>query len=208
MAGRRREYTRTRTLLAQACARIMAEEGVGDFRAAKRKAAQRLGMTVHVFMPSNQEIQDALVEYQRLFLSDVHADLQMKLRLEAMESMRYFKQFKPRLVGSVLNGTAAIGNDIQLHIFADSIEEVQLFLMDREIPVKFGSRRFRISNGEFVECPTFAFGAGDINFDVAVFPVSSEREAPKSPVDGRPMRRADIQEMELLVCKSLVIVDR
>lgn len=196
MAGREREDMRTRTLLAQACAKIMAEEGVRDFKVAKRKAAQRMGMTLHVLMPSNQEIQNALVEYQRLFLSDVHDELLVKLRQGAMDAMKYLKQFRPRLVGPVLEGTAVKGGDVQLHLFSDSIEDVQLFMMERDIPVKLSSRRYRSGGGDINVFPTFEFGAGDVNYEITVFPLSAEREAPKSPVDGKPMRRASLHELE------------
>lgn len=196
MAGREREDMRTRTLLAQACAKIMAEEGVRDFKVAKRKAAQRMGMTLHVLMPSNQEIQNALVEYQRLFLSDVHGELLVKLRQGAMDAMKYLKQFRPRLVGPVLEGTAVKGGDVQLHLFSDSIEDVQLFMMERDIPVKLSSRRYRSGGGDINVFPTFEFGAGDLNYEITVFPLSAEREAPKSPVDGKPMRRASLHELE------------
>jgi hypothetical protein len=32
-----------------------------------------------------------------------------------------------------------------------------------------------------------------------VFPLDGIRQAPVSPVDGRPMRRADVTELELLL---------
>ncbi len=48
----------------------MAEHGVSDFLFAKRKAAERFGVTDHAVLPKNVEIEEALVEYQRLFGGD------------------------------------------------------------------------------------------------------------------------------------------
>ncbi len=67
MAARHRDEPRLRTLLTQECARIMAEEGVKDFMLAKRKATARLGLTNRTLLPSNIEIEQALLAYQRLF---------------------------------------------------------------------------------------------------------------------------------------------
>lgn len=198
MAGRERDEARTRTLLAQTCARIMAEEGVRDFRAAKRKAAQRMGVSPRALMPSNVEIQTALTEYQRLFRADTQCSLLRKLRAGALDAMRFFSPFRPRLVGAVLAGTVGVDDDVQLHVFTDTPEEVQVFMMQHEIPVETGSRRYRMGGGEYLMFPTFVFGAGAINYDLTVFPLSVEREAPKSPVDGKAMRRATVRELEMM----------
>ena len=38
--------------------------------------------------------------------------------------------------------------------------------------------------------------------DATVFPVDGIRQAPISPVDGRPMRRADASELEALLAEG------
>jgi len=62
-----------RRALAQEAARIMAQHGIHDFLTAKRKAAERLGYTDFSALPRNTEIEQALVEYQRLFDAGTHA---------------------------------------------------------------------------------------------------------------------------------------
>ena len=59
-----------RRALAQEAARVMAEHGIRDFLFAKRKAAERFGVTDNAVLPKNTEIEDALAEYQRLFGGD------------------------------------------------------------------------------------------------------------------------------------------
>ena len=63
-AGRERPDHR-RLAVADEAARILAEEGQTDFRAAKAKAAERLGLGRNVPLPSNVEVAAALAERQR-----------------------------------------------------------------------------------------------------------------------------------------------
>ena len=200
MAGRDREGRgRMRLLLAQTCARIMTEEGVNDYLVAKRKAAQRLGVTIRTLMPSNVEIEAALAEYQRLFLANARAAQLESLRQGAIKAMRFFERFRPRLVGSVLAGSVGLAEEVQLHLFADMPEEFELYLMQYNIPYDAGVRRLRVGSRLYAFYPTYGFGAGDVNFQITVFPSGSEREAPLSPIDGRPMRRVTLKELEALL---------
>ena len=101
--------TRTREArirVAQEAARLMTEHGIRDFAQAKRKAAERMGVFDEQSMPKNAEIEDALREYQRLFQSDFQPDLLRERRETAVEAMKFFSAFDPRLVGAVLEGTA------------------------------------------------------------------------------------------------------
>ena len=59
-----------RSEIAQLAARLIAVDGISDYRAAKRKAALQLGVKPDSFMPTNHEIEQALSDYQRLFLGD------------------------------------------------------------------------------------------------------------------------------------------
>lgn len=199
MATRQRDETRLRILLTQECARLIAEEGIRDFLLAKRKAAARLNVSNKALLPSNIEIEQALLEYQRLFKSQEQPRQLQALRQAALQAMHFFERFNPRLVGSVLSGTAGPYADVALHLFADTPEEVVLFMLEHAIPFEDSERRLRLANGEYAYFPTFAFKAGDINVDLTVFDHKAQREAPRSPVDGRPMRRAGPAEVKALL---------
>lgn len=202
MAARHRDEPRLRTLLTQECARIMAEEGVKDFMLAKRKATARLGLTNRTLLPSNIEIEQALLAYQRLFKSAEQAFHLRTLRQAAVEAMRFLARFRPRLVGPVLTGAAGNQMEINLHLFADTAEEVVLFLLQHSIPFNAIERRLRFGNGAYAGFPAFSFGAGEVNIEVIVFARDAEREAPRSPVDGRPMRRANLAEVQALLAEA------
>jgi hypothetical protein len=177
----------------------MAEHGVRDFLFAKRKAAERFGVVDGSVLPRNIEIEEALAEYQRLFGGEEHVESLLAQRLAAVEAMRYLKDFQPRLVGAVLNGTATEHNDVQLHVFADRAETVAFRLMDTGVPYEIGEKRVKMNAERLLLQPSLRFEIDDQPIEVVVFPVDGIRQAPVSPVDGKPMRRADLAEVEALV---------
>lgn len=177
----------------------MAEQGIDDFLLAKRKAAERMGATDVSVLPRNTEIESALAEYHRLFGNQSHAGTLRDLRKTALSMMELFKDFKPRLVGPVLSGTASAHSEISLHLFTDRAENVALRLIERNIPHQPAERRLRYEPDRVVAYPAFRFVAGDQPVDVVVFPLDGIRQAPSSPVDGKPMRRGDTPEVLALV---------
>lgn len=199
----RADAHRITILLAQECARLMAEEGVQDFRTAKRKAALRLGIPDRAVFPDNAEIEQALLDRQRLFHADRQAMRLRDLRETALEAMRFLAPFRPRLVGPVLSGAIGLHAKIHLHLFTDPSENVPLFLMEHHIPFDTSERRLKTANGSLVYQPVFSFAAGDIPVELTVFALVAEREAPLSPVNGRPTSRASLAEVQ-----ALLVADR
>jgi hypothetical protein len=189
-----------RQRIAQEAARIMTEDHVSDFHAAKLKAARRLGIHGERDMPRNREIEQALLEYRSLFQSDAEAEYLRHLRRTALQAMTLFRSFRPRLVGAVLKGTAGSHAAVGLHLFADAPEEVSFHLMERGIPYELDERRLRMrAGGEYQAFPLYRFMAGDVPMELTVFPSGTSGHAPISPVDGRPMRRAGRSEVEALL---------
>jgi hypothetical protein len=188
-----------RHALAQEAARVMAEHGIRDFLVAKRKAAERFGVTDGAVLPKNTEIEMALVEYQRLFGADSHAESLQAQRNAALQAMRQLSGFEPRLVGSVLSGTATEHADVQLHLFAERPESVTMWLMDQGIRHEVTARRVKMNAERVLEYPAVRFEVADQPIEGTVFPTDGIRQAPVSPVDGRPMRRADVADLEALL---------
>jgi hypothetical protein len=188
-----------RQAVAEEAARIMREQGVDDFLQAKRKAADRLGVTDASILPRNTEIEAALVAHQRLFAADRHEASLVALRRSALEAMRLMADFQPRLVGPVLTGTASPHSEITLHLFAEIPEAVSLKLEERGVPHEVLERRLRYERDRTVSYPALRFVAGRQTVDAVVFPLDGIRQAPSSPVDGKPMRRASVAEVEALL---------
>ncbi len=190
---------RWRDSIAQEAARIMNEEMIRDYHQAKLKASERLGCFDRAAMPSNKEVQVALQTYIALFKSDTQPKLLKKLRQTALHAMDFLQDFSPRLVGSVLNGTCDEEAAVHLHVFAETEEEVLQFLMAESIPYEIEQRNVNYSSklaGEVLLC---RFVADDVAIELSVFPVKGLRQAPLSPVDGKPMQRATRKDIEGLL---------
>jgi hypothetical protein len=194
-----RQEENLRRALAQEAARVMAEHGIRDFLFAKRKAAERFGVVDGSVLPRNTEIEEALAEYQRLFGGDDHVESLLAQRLAATEAMRWLREFQPRLVGPVLHGTATAHNDVQLHVFADRAESVAFRLMDHGVPYEVSEKRLKLNADRTLAQPSLQFEIDEQPIEVVVFPLDGIRQAPASPVDGKPMRRADLAEVEALI---------
>ena len=188
-----------RRMLAEEAARWIGDHGVEDYGVAKRKAAERLGIADAAALPSNLEIEAALRERQRLFGGTAHGARLKEQRRAAIDAMRLLGEFEPRLVGPVLAGTATAHSDISLHVFADFAEAVAMRLMEVGIPHSIREHRLKMDADRSVSFPALRFQAGERTIDATVFPVDGIRQAPYSPVDGRPMRRADLREVLALV---------
>ena len=150
-------------------------------------------------LPKNREIEDALAEYHRLFGGTKHGETLAGQRNAALSAMQMLADFEPRLVGSVLAGTATEHNDIQLHLFAERAESITFRLMDLGIDHEVVERRVRYGADRVVAYPGVHFEFEDHVVDATVFPIDGIRQAPVSPVDGKPMRRIDADELEVLL---------
>lgn len=190
---------RMRQRLALEAARIMAEEAVSDYQLAKRKAAVRLGAADTRNLPRNAEIQQALEEYLRLFKADSQPAMLKKLRQTALQAMRLLQQFNPRLVGSVLSGTASEHSNINLHIFANTPKDVVLFFMDQRIPCESVEKSLTLMDGSEASYPAYRFTLQDVLVEVIVFGVDDIRQAPRSPIDSHAMKRATLAAVEGLL---------
>lgn len=191
-----------RIAIAEEAARIMSEQGIQDFGFAKRKAAERYGVTEGSALPRNTEVEAALMARQRLFGGENHEQSLASQRRIALKAMQLLARFEPRLVGAVLSGSATPHSDIQLHVFSDSLESISLHLMDRGVEYEVFERRLRLQAERQVNVPSVRFDLHDEVVEAFVFPQDGIRQAPTSPVDGRPMRRAGMAEVEALLTQG------
>lgn len=182
---------RARKMVAQEAARIIVDQGIQDFRIAKIKAADRLGLNNHGSLPSNCEIQQAVREHHQIFSRESHFDLLLSLRRTALAAMEILSPFSPRLVGPVLNGTAAVNSTINLHVFSDTPELIAMKLDENRLRWRSYERRLKNRRDHTETFAGYQFHHDDLAIEATVFPIDGIRQAPISPVDGRPMPRAD-----------------
>jgi hypothetical protein len=191
-----------RTRLAQEAARLMAVGGIRDFHQAKLKAAERLGIHDDASLPRNREIEDALREYQRLFQGDATADALRRRREAALHALEFFAGFDARLVGPVLEGTADANTPVALHLYSDDAGAVARSLEERGIPAEARGRRLRLDRDRDFDAEVWLFAADGIAFDLTVLPRDALRQAPLSPVDEKPMRRASLAQLRDLLAEQ------
>lgn len=202
--GRRGEDRRDdqRQRIAAEAARLISELGLRDYHQAKLRAAQRLGIQDERHLPRNTEIETALREYQRLFGGEERLDYLRALRQCAVEAMRFFQAFEPRLVGAVLDGTADQHSAVCLHLFSDNPEALALFLDENGIPFEQIERQLRWSADEVERVDAYRFSADDIPLDLTLLPLDALRQAPLDRIDGKPMRRANLAAAKQLLDDS------
>lgn len=184
-----------RQSVAHLAAQLLMEDGALGYGAARRKAAERIGDVRGRDLPELAEVEEALMESQRIFGGALHAARQHEARLEALQAMRFLVEFEPRLVGRILAGTAGPAAPVCLHVFAETSEEVLAYLHERGVPCESGERRYS-DLGAF---PMIRFVAGVRRVELVVFPHHGQRQAPLSDVSRRPMARADISAVRALV---------
>ncbi len=182
-------------------ARLRAEDGSMGCHQALRRAAERMGIHLSEanLAVDCERLEQETRQYQLLFRPEQASNLS-RLRGEALSAMGFLEAFHPRIVGSVLSGTADLGATVTLHVFSDAPEDVMLHLMHYNVPFSESERNYRYGSGRNRRAPVFSFEANGVPFDVVVFPVQGQREAPVSA--GRPMQRASDQQLRALMTEA------
>ena len=204
MARRSPSLVDLRDQIADEAARLIRDHGIQDYGLAKRKAAARFGVSMAGALPSNAEIQARVLERQRVFDGADERDRLAHMRRLAVELMEVLEPFEPRLAGATLMGTISPSSRVELHLFTDAPEEVLLVLEGRGLGIRNCQRRYRYNgNGRNpVIVPGFRVALRGEQIDALVFPEKGLRQAPMSPIDGRPMRRADCAKVRALLASA------
>jgi hypothetical protein len=150
-------------------------------------------------LPGNAEIEAAVAEHLQIFGGDAHEDRLRLMRVAALSAMELLSSFTPRLVGPVLAGTADENSVVNLHVFSDSAELVALELEQIGVSYRPYERRLKSRRGQVETYAGFEFNHGNNAIQATVFPVDGIRQAPMSPIDGKPMKRADADGVQALL---------
>jgi hypothetical protein len=200
--------TQARSEVAAEAARIIATEGQHDYHAAKKKAATRMGMSDRAVLPSNLEVKDALRTWQKLYGGEQYTLNLRNMRMVAMDVMQMLDQFNPRLVGSVLDGTANEHSRVALHIFCDAPDELIFHFLDQNREFEQEQRQIRWHDGSHRFVPIVVIVVGGIPVELTVFDRLQLRQAPPSPIDGKPQIRATLNDLAELLNPGQLSADR
>ena len=197
--SRSRRDNNLRRHLAYIAARMMAEDGITDYATAKTKAARQAGLGDANLLPDNQEIEEALREYQGLYQKEEQPENLRRLREVAVRVMREFDAFRPALVGSVLSGTATQFSDVNLQLFTDDVKALTMFLLNHRYRFEEGSRRVS-RGGRLDEVPQITLEVEDVTVTLTVLDRDDERSSPRPRSDAaEPAQRARLPEVEALL---------
>ncbi|MCK9386986.1 MAG: nucleotidyltransferase [Sulfuritalea sp.] len=185
-----------RRAIASAAARLMAEEGIADYGAAKRKASRSLGAGESEALPTNEEIEAELRAWQSLFQEDEQRERVHDLRATALEVMQVLADFNPYLSGGALDGTAGRYSAVEIDLYADSSKDVEIALLSRGISYEtMDNRRIGID-------AQLALEWNDLPVLISVYPRVAERQQPKNPHGGRGRQRVRAEAVIELLQKE------
>jgi hypothetical protein len=188
-----------RQAIALEAARLMYERVESEYFTAKRKAAKRLcrSSVKPEDLPSNAEIREQIQVFARIHEGDRRTEHLRDMRLDALRLMRLLRQFRPRLIGSVMTGHVRKGSDIDIHVFSDSVglvsdllqQEGYQFDVERKQVVKHGEARV------FTHVHVYA----RFNFELTIYAEDKAHYVFKSSITGKAIERASIRELEELL---------
>src|SRR5574343_584959 len=181
-----------RASIASAAARLMAEDGIVDYRQAKKKALRQLGLPEHTALPDNAEVEAELRAWRSLYQGEEHAELLAELRQTAVDLLEFLDRFHPYLTGSVLEGTAGEHSRIDILLFPDSAKEVEIYLLNRGIDVEHADPK-----NERVEA-VLVMETDTADANLVIMAPSQERVGLKYR-DGRPRERIRADALRALL---------
>lgn len=191
-----------RHLIAREAARLMYEEQVGEYFTAKKMAAKRLfGSSRQMafnpkMLPSNGEIQQLLHSHADMYEGADRQHRLREMRELALLLMQELEPFYPRLIGSVSTGHIRQGSDIDLHIFADSLEDVDLFLQQQGY--EYEIKQVDIQKNGVIQRYNHFYLPLAYPVELSLYPLADRRITTRSSTDGKPIKRltaADVQRL-------------
>ena len=203
-----RQQQHLRQMIAQRAASMMAEEGISDYAYAKKKAGRQLGVLDVNCLPSNAEVEEEIKLYNEIYHGEEQPENLRLLRAGALEIMQLLERFNPHLTGPVLDGTAGRYAETHIFLFADSLKEVEIFLLNRQLSYETSEKSYRTNNDkraadkkghERKKVPTLTLEGPHGPVKLSVFDVNDMRTATKHVGNGGSAARINIVGLQALL---------
>ncbi|MEE9344311.1 MAG: hypothetical protein V3U88_01755 [Methylococcales bacterium] len=195
----KRSEQNSRQQIAQEAARLIIEEGIGDYQFAKLKAANNFGASsVDTSLPRNEEIDHAMELYHRMYSGEQHHTFLAQQRRVALEAMEFLEQFSPRLTGPVFTGAAGRHSPVMLQVFAETPEAVIITLLDAEIPFDEKSHEVTSPKGKLESYSRLCLRVDKISIELYLLPLKYLRNN-RARTKGSLTERATIQQVRDLI---------
>lgn len=197
-----------RQLIAQRAAQMMADEGIADYAYAKKKAGRQLGVVDANCLPTNAEVEQEIKLYHEIYHSEDQPENLRELRSNALQIMQLLDKFHPHLTGPVLDGTAGRYAETHIFLYADSLKDVEIFLLNRQLPYETSEKAYRLHNDkrspdrkghERKKTPVLTLEGTLGPIKLSVFDFDDMRTATKHAGNGGNTPKADIAEVQALL---------
>lgn len=188
-----------RQQIAVEAARLINEEGIDNFQYARKKAAHRFGISDEHVFPDNEEILQQIKTHQLLYQNPAHKQVLNELRQTALNAMKLFKRFKPKLIGSVLLGHAHEQSSIDILVMVDSPEEIAMDLIEHDIPYQLQDWKLFSSKHNYQPVPAYQFFAGNYQVKLITLAENQRKIVPLNPLNWKAMQKASIKQLVALI---------
>ena len=200
-------HSKLRQHIAWEAARLMYDRQESEYYRAKQKAAQRIcrGWVHPADLPSNAEVRDQVQLLARLHEGEARVANLRAMRLAALAMMERLERFRPRLIGSVLTGHIRAGSDVDLHVFADSVEAVAHALEQHGLAYDVERKRVR-KHGESQTFTHIHVRVGFV-FELTVYAADMAHFVFTSSITGKPIERASAAELRQFLANEYPDLD-
>ena len=192
------------TEIAALAARWVVEEGL-EYGPAKRRAAKQLGLSGRGALPSNEVLEEAVLDYIDVFCADTQPQELLALRRLALLWMERLTEFRPYLGGAVWHGTATKNSDIYLQLFCDDSKSAEIALIDQH--VNYVPRTVTGFTGQPVEALSVHAFCAELNEEIGlhlmIYDFDDVRGALQPDAKGRSPR-GDVAAVRQLLSEAAV----
>jgi hypothetical protein len=185
---------RNRTRIAQAAARLIAEHGLTDWRVAKRKACRELGLPDHESLPGNEEVEQALRDYNSLFHAATQPAVLRAQRFEALRWMERLSRWDPVLTGAVAAGWATEHSDVRLELEAEDAKAVELSLINASVAYAQAP-----TQGGEAQAPQLCIESGGTTVRLVILSAQQRRNRPRRDRSGLTEERLTLPQLKSLL---------
>jgi hypothetical protein len=107
-----------------------------EYSAAKRRAGRDFGGRIE--LPSNEVVEDAVLEHIALFCADTQPGELRALREVALLWMDRMAEFRPHVSGAVWRGTATRWSAVQLDLYCDDPKAAEIAMINAGVDYDTG----------------------------------------------------------------------
>ena len=174
----------------------MVERIETEYLHAKERAILILGLPYNTPYPTNRQIKECIAQLTKKQLgAEVMAERVRRMREIAEELMTVLADFDPHLIGSTLSGKIRDSSDIDLHVYCHHHEEVE---------TRLDSFGYEEAEAEYVENQKGTFVhlrwlEENFPVEITIYNWSQRGDIPISSVTGKPMKRADLDELRKIL---------